>query len=152
MKLRQTCHKVVSSSITALLFAYFAVVPFTWLCLHSTLGLNNGIALTLISKTSFGKVLCLHVPIQTHLLTNESMHTRDSVEYFILINSICFIFCKVVIVVLVEEEVVQVQEVLKHKLVRVLSNLKGSLTLRVQMPSLTRARLKRNFNRNSMKI
>jgi len=69
-----------------------------------------------------------------------------------MIHSIYVIFYKVVIVVLVEEEETQVQEVLNHELVVIQSNLKGSLTLRVQMPSLTRRRLKRNFNRNSMKI
>ena len=59
---------------------------------------------------------------------------------------------KVEIAALKAEEEILVQEVLNQNLEVVLLNLRVNLTLRVQMPSLIKKRLRKSYNKNFMKI
>ena len=59
---------------------------------------------------------------------------------------------KVEIAALKAEEEILVQEVLNQNLEVVLLNLTVNLTLRVQMPSLIKKRLRKSYNKNFMKI
>ena len=59
---------------------------------------------------------------------------------------------KVEIAALKAEEEILVQEVLNQNLEVVLLNSRVNLTLRVQMPSLIKKRLRKSYNKNFMKI
>ena len=59
---------------------------------------------------------------------------------------------KVEIAALKAEEEILAQEVLNQNLEVVLLNLRVNLTLRVQMPSLIKKRLRKSYNKNFMKI
>ena len=70
-------------------------------------------------------------------------------------NSCLLVFCllfKVEIAALKAEEEILVQEVLNQNLEVVLLNSRVNLTLRVQMPSLIKKRLRKSYNKNFMKI